>query len=217
MTRDYCLKLLLTIFFLLLVTSTLISLNFSPVDGKSNESRRVDEYIDTDGEPRLTHQALATVSKIDANKMNESIMRLDNSHIWKSDSDSSINISQSDDNLTILNNASKTPGIIKHAFLLTQLKNLPGTPLILSLDYASKSPNSNTKYFIQIGDDDGQNRIYFKHDLRDTSGDLAKSLFILPSSIMDKPLEFRLGIETNSTGQYMMSIKRASIVYPTSR
>jgi hypothetical protein len=110
MTRDYCLKHCLTIFFSLLVISTLISINFSPVDGKSNKSSRVDDYIDTEGEPRLTHHALAMVSKIDANKMNESIMRLDNSHIWKSDSDSSINISQSDDNLTILNNASKHLG-----------------------------------------------------------------------------------------------------------
>lgn len=142
---------------------------------------------------------------------------IDNSHVWKPNSNSSIKISQSDDKLNILVNASKTHKITKHAFLQTQLKNPKETPLLLALDYASKSPNSNTKYFVEIKDDDGQNRRYFKADLRDTSGNLTKSLFILPRTIVDKPLEFRLGIEANSPGQHTMSIERASIIYQTSR
>jgi len=142
---------------------------------------------------------------------------IDNSHVWKPNSNYSIKISQSDDNLTISVNTSKTHKIIKGAILQTRLKNLTQTPLLLSLDYASKSTNSDAKYFVRIGDDDGQNRTYFKHDLRETSGNFSKSLFILPSNIIDKPLQFRLGIETNSIGKYVVNIKRASIIYATLR
>jgi hypothetical protein len=140
---------------------------------------------------------------------------VDNWHVWKPNSNSSINISQSDNNLTILVDTNKKHRITKHAFLHTELKNLTGTPLLLSLEYASKSPSLNTKYYLQIKDNDGQNRRYYKRDLSDTSGNLTKNLFILPSNILDKPLEFRLGIQANSTGDHMLSLKTAMIISPS--
>jgi hypothetical protein len=95
--------------------------------------------------------------------------------------------------------------------LETQLNNLTKSPLLLSLDYASKSPNSNTKYFIEIMDADKNTR-YFKHDLIDTKGNSTSNLLILPAEIDEKPLKFRLGINANSSGEHEFALKRAKII-----
>ncbi len=144
---------------------------------------------------------------------------IDNWHVWKPNSNSRIKVSQSDNNLTIIVKPKNTDKINKYALLQTRLENLTQTqtPLLLSLDYASKSPNSNTKFFVQIGDVDDKHRRYFKGNLRHTSGNLTNSLFILPSNIVDAALEFQLGTTTNSTGEHVLIVKRASIMYPASR
>ena len=67
--------------FSLILASTVFSLNFSHATGKSNESLGVDNYIDNEGNPRVIHQHLAAVSKVDANKVNQNIIRLDNEPI----------------------------------------------------------------------------------------------------------------------------------------
>ena len=98
--------------------------------------------------------------------------------------------------------------------LETQLNNLtkgPLTALLLSLDYASKSPNSHSKYFIEIMAADKNTR-YFKHDLIDTLGNSTSNLFILPAEIDEKPLKFRLGINANSSGQHEFALKSAKII-----
>jgi len=141
---------------------------------------------------------------------------IDGWHVWKPNSNVRINISQSNKDLTILVNTKKTDEMTKYAFMRTQLKNLTKTPLLLSLDYSSKSPNSNTKYFVQIEDSNGQNRINLMRYLRDTSGNLTNNLFILPTYIVDTPIEFRLGIVTNSSGEHELIVKKASIIYPSS-
>jgi len=150
-------------------------------------------------------------------KLYPGIDLIDNQQIWKRNSKSRINISQSDNNLTIVVKTKNSDKITKYGLLQTQLKNLTETPLLLSLDYASKSPNGNTKYFVQIGDVNDKNRRYFKSNLRDTSGMLTNSLFLLPSDIVGGPLEFQLGTITNSTGEHILIVKNASITYPISR
>jgi len=89
---------------------------------------------------------------------------VDKSHVWKPNSNYSMKISQSADNLTISVNMSKAHKMIKSALLQTKLENLTETPLVLSLEYASKSTNSNAKYFVRNGDENGQKR-YFRRDL----------------------------------------------------
>jgi hypothetical protein len=137
---------------------------------------------------------------------------INNSNLWKPNSKSGINIWQRDDNLTVLVNTSKADGITRHAFLQTQLKNLTETPLLLFLNYATISPNSHARFSVEIRDNGDQNTLYFRHDLKETSGNLEKTLFILPDTILNKALEIRLRIETDSTGENVMTIKRANIM-----
>jgi Dolichyl-phosphate-mannose-protein mannosyltransferase len=139
---------------------------------------------------------------------------IDKAHVWKPNRN--INISQSDRDLNIVVTTKKTEEKSSSVLLETQLKNLTERPLLLSLDYASKSPKSNTKYFIEIRDSEDQNRRYFKRDLMDTSGNLTKNLFILPSEIVERPIKLRLGIISNSSGEHELSIKTARVIYALS-
>jgi Dolichyl-phosphate-mannose-protein mannosyltransferase len=135
---------------------------------------------------------------------------IDKEHVWKTNPN--IRISQSDRDLNIVVTTNKTEEKSSSVLLETQLKNITESPLLLSLHYASKSPKSNTKYFIEIRDSDNQDRRYFKRDLMDTSGNLTKNLFILPGEIVEKPLKFRLGIIANSSGEHELTVKRARII-----
>lgn len=141
---------------------------------------------------------------------------IDEQHLWKPNSKGRINISQTDKDLTVLVNTKKTVKTTKYAFLETELRNLTGSPLLLSLDYASSSHNWNTKYFVQIDDDNGENKRYLKRYLMDTSGNLTSKLFLLPGNIVDRPLKFRLGIESDSSGEHVLAVKGAAIIYPRS-
>jgi hypothetical protein len=135
---------------------------------------------------------------------------IDKEHVWKTNPN--IRISQSDRDLNIVFTTKKTEEKSSSVLLETQLKNITERPLLLSLDYSSKSPKSNTKYFIEIRDSDDQNRRYFKRDLMDTTGNLMKNLFILPGEIVEKPLKFRLGIIANSSGEHELDVKSARII-----
>jgi hypothetical protein len=139
---------------------------------------------------------------------------IDKEHVWKTNRN--INISQGDRDLNIVVATKKTEEKSGSVLLETQLKNPTQSPLLLSLDYASKSPKSNTKYFIEIRDSVDQNRRYFKRDLLDTSGNLTKNLFILPSEIVERPTKLRLGIISNSSGEHELSVKSARVIYALS-
>ncbi|HZO10603.1 MAG TPA: glycosyltransferase family 39 protein [Nitrososphaeraceae archaeon] len=135
---------------------------------------------------------------------------IDKEHVWKSNGN--IRISQSDSDLNVVFTTNKTEQKPSSALLETQLKNLTERPLLLSLDYASKSSNSNTRYFVEIRDSDDQNKRYFKRNVMDTAGNLTKNLFILPGEIVEKELTFRLGINANSSGEHEFTIKRAKVI-----
>ena len=134
---------------------------------------------------------------------------LDKNHVWKARQDTAN--SQSDHDLNIMFKTKKSEEKLRTVLLETQLNNLTESPLLLSLDYASKSPNSTSKYFIEIMDADKNTR-YFKHDLIDTQGNSTSNLFILPAEIDEKPLKFRLGINANSSGQHEFALKSAKII-----
>jgi hypothetical protein len=143
-------------------------------------------------------------------EQNRSINLIDKDHVWKANPN--IRISQSDRDLNIVFTTEKTEEKSSSVLLETQLKNITEKPLLLSLDYASKSPKSNTKYFIEIRDIDDQSRRYFKRDLMDTSGILTKNLFILPGEMVERLIKLRLGIITNSSGEHELTVKSARVI-----
>jgi hypothetical protein len=134
---------------------------------------------------------------------------LDKNHVWKARQDTAI--SQSAHDLNIMFKTKKSEETLETVLLETQWNNLTKGPLLLSLEYASKSPNSHSKYFIEIMATDKNTR-YFKHDLIYTQVDSTSNFFILPPEIDEKPLKFRLGINANSSGQQEFALKSAKII-----
>lgn len=136
---------------------------------------------------------------------------IDSQHAW--DSKRKTLISQTGGELDILVKTNKAKKITGIAFLETQIKNLQERPLLLSLDYVSKSPDSNTQYFIEITYNKSQDRRIFSHELKDTSGVLTHGLFLLPNDIVDTPVKFRFDTVTSSSGNHTLNVKRANIIF----
>jgi hypothetical protein len=120
-------------------------------------------------------------------------------------------LSHADGSLKILVKTNGTDKVSRNAILRTQLNNVTETPLLLSLSYASKSPEGNDKFSVEIKDTYSQKR-YFKSPLMDTSGNETSQLFILPVEIVGKAMEFRFGLTTNTPGDHLLILKRASII-----
>ena len=139
---------------------------------------------------------------------------IDSQHVWKTKRKTII--SQTGADLDILVKTDKGKKITGIAFLETQIKNLEERPLLLSLDYASKSPDSNTKFFIEIRYNKSQDIRIFKHELKDTSGVLTHGLFLLPNDLVDTPVKFRFDTVTSSSGNHTLNVKRANIIFDLS-
>ena len=137
---------------------------------------------------------------------------LDRNHSWNSGRNA--NISQSENDLKIISKTNRTESTSSHALLTTKLGNVTGSPVLLNLNYASNSTNTNTKYFVELVDSENQNMKFWRYDLENTSGNYTNGLFIIPEESLDRELKFRLGILTKSPGEHLLSIQRATVVFP---
>ena len=130
---------------------------------------------------------------------------IDYEQIWKGTY--RIGIAQTNSYLDHLIKTNKTDETDKHAFLQTQLRNLTGTPVLLALEYTSKSPKWNSKFYIEIRGINDQTTKYLKPGLMNTKGNLTDQLFILPATLIGKSVELRLGIVTATPGEYLLCKK----------
>jgi hypothetical protein len=117
-----------------------------------------------------------------------------------------------DGNLTVLVKTNGTEKVSRNAILRTQLNNLTESPLLLSLSYSLDSPEGNDTFSVEVRNNDTQKR-YLKGLLMDTSGNETNQLFVLPQEIVSKPLEFRLGVVTNTPGEHTLTVKSVRIIY----
>jgi aldose sugar dehydrogenase len=121
----------------------------------------------------------------------------DENHYWKPFFNT--NVTQTNGNLTISIINNDTKEIFNRAFLQTQLNTSTIAPSVLTLDYASKHlfypPAKKPIFLIEIRDVKSNN-ILWSAFLNETSGKLLNDAFILPSNVLNKPIEFRLYIIT---------------------
>ena len=121
----------------------------------------------------------------------------DENHYWKPFFNT--NVTQTNGNLTISIINNYTQKVFNRAFLQTQLNTSTIAPPILTLHYASKHilypPDRKPIFVIEIRDNKSNN-ILWSAFLNETSGKLLNDAFILPSNVLNKPLEFRLYIIT---------------------
>lgn len=139
---------------------------------------------------------------------------IDGQHIWKTKRKALI--SQSDGDLNIAVKTNKGKRITGIGFLETQIRNVEERPLLLYLNYSTKSPDHNTEYFIEITYNKSQDRKSFKHELNDASDGLKHELLLLPNDIADTATKFRFDIVSSSPGNHILNVNQARIIFDTS-
>lgn len=143
-----------------------------------------------------------------------SVNLIDSQHIWKTKRKALI--SQNDGDLSIVVKTNKGKMITGIGFLETQISNVEERPLLLYMNYSTKSPDFNTKYFIDITYNNSKDRKNFKHELNDVADGLKHSLFLLPNDIADATIKFRFDAVTSSPGNHTLNVNQARIIFDTS-
>jgi hypothetical protein len=100
------------------------------------------------------------------------------------------------------------------AYLPMQINSNSIFSVIFDLNYATISNSGNATFFSEVRDN-SSNIILWTHFLNNnTNGQFTNQSFTLPSDIKNKPLEFRLYIATNGTGEHALDVKKASLTIP---
>jgi hypothetical protein len=151
-------------------------------------------------------------------KRQQEIDLINDMHAWKSRKDAEV--SQEGGRLILLSKSNSEQKVSRHAIMQTELENITMSPLLLSLDYTLESPNTSTSFFLEIRKNDGTsnnnfNQVIFKYILDGNRDNMTNRLLILPPEAVDIPVEFRLGIDSYSSGEHKLTIKRASILFDT--
>ena len=137
----------------------------------------------------------------------------DKSHNWKPFG--STDVSQINGNLTISIVSENAQKIYNRAFLHTKLNSSVNAPLLLNFDYASKHliypSNSKPMLVVEIREEK-TDEILWTAFLSDTSGKILNDTFLLPSNVLNKPIEFKLYIITQGGPTHsILSIKNFNI------
>ena len=83
-------------------------------------------------------------------------------------------------------------------------------PVLLYLQYASKSFSGNATFLLQVKEKDRDR--YWTQLLNNTSGHFKKELFVVPDYIIGNPVEVRLTTFTDGPGRHSLVVREAIIV-----
>lgn len=169
---------------------------------KSNPSSSIVE-----AGPYSNSMELILPTKIDDGRLNESEINLiDQNHTWKSwNYAKALKI---DGNLHVSVDTNSTSKIFNPVVLQTNL-NFTERPVLLTLDYASKSIVGNATFTMQIMEKN-QGKILWERSLKYTDGNLTKQMIILHYDVLDKPIEFRLYVITKGPGEHTLDVRKAT-------
>jgi hypothetical protein len=192
--------------------------------GSTNEVKTTPTRIDIGtGISVLLPTHLITV----LDKQGQTVNLLNTNYIWKptnyatilsnntsNTSSSGHNIYSSNRTLNILVKTDSTDQVYNRAVLDTQI-NLAKKPLLLSMDYASKSLKGIAKFYIEIDDNRKtsipKNNVLWASRLDNTHGVLQSKNFVLSNNIANKQLKFIIYIITDGPGRHFLKLTRASI------
>jgi len=140
----------------------------------------------------------------------QEINLIDQKNIWKPFA--AAILSQNNTELNVIVGTDHNGTLWNRAYLQTQINASAGKSPILNLDYGSNSYSGNATFFSEIKGNNSN--ILWNKFLNDTNGVPTKSTFTLPNHILNQPIEFRLYIVTNGSGEHTLDVKRASLIIP---
>jgi len=133
---------------------------------------------------------------------------IDKTHIWSSFNNAVLN--QENDTLTIKVNTNDDRKLYNRAFLPIHLNNTSREPLFLTLDYFPQSIKGNGTFFAEIRDKTSS-KILWSSRLNNPDGQSTIGTFFLPIDVSNRPVELRLYIITQGTGEHSLTIKNMRI------
>jgi hypothetical protein len=120
-----------------------------------------------------------------------------------------LKLSKTNGSLDMLIKTNVTNKQFNRAVLTTDLNSVE-KPVLLSLEYASKSFSGNATFLLQVKEKDHNK--YWTQLLDYTSGHFKKDLFVLPDYIIGNQVEIRLTTVTERPGQHGLVVKEAIVV-----
>ena len=106
-------------------------------------------------------------------------------------------------------------GKVNNSAILNTEINLTKRPLLLSLEYASKSLKGKGKFFIEINNNENKdktkNNMLWTTRLANTHGRLETKIYALPDNITNKQIQFTLYIFTDGPGRHFLNLTNAVI------
>ena len=99
---------------------------------------------------------------------------------------------------------------MESGYLPIQLNYTNGRAILFNLDYATLSDLGNATFMSEVRDN-ATNTILWSSKLTNTNGQLSNNTFVLPATMLNKPVEFRLVIITNETGEHSLDVKKAAL------
>jgi hypothetical protein len=137
---------------------------------------------------------------------------IDKHHTWKPVNHTRFFYSR-DGMLNIITSSDYAGKEYNRAVLQIQLHTAK-TPILLFLEYASKSFEGKAMFVAEIRDNNGRT-VLWDSFLNDTKGNFTDKSFMLPSNITGKPIQFRLYTITDGPGLHNLSVKNATMEYVT--
>ena len=86
------------------------------------------------------------------------------------------------------------------------------SPYLLSLEYSTQSDSVKPADFVVELRDLNQNHLWGQ-SLRDTNGTSTRQTFVLPENIVDRPIEARIYVITDSIGRHSVSVTNARLSF----
>ena len=140
--------------------------------------------------------------------MPKTVSLIDQNHSWKSAI--AANVSQDNTGLHIAVNTSDTNKLFSRAFLQTEIDKRE-KPLLLSLNFSSNSLKGTAIFQPEIRDINGSKILWGGQSLLNTQGRLSNETFILPDDVAERPIEFRLNIITQGSGEHYLTVKNITL------
>jgi hypothetical protein len=151
---------------------------------------------------------ITLVSQVPVLAQNFKINLIHKQFIWKPYS--AAILSQNDTDLSIVALTNTTEKLWNRGYLPIQLNYTNGSSILFNLEYASLSDLGNATFLSEVRDN-VTNSVLWSSKLTNTNGQLSNNTFALPGNMLNKPVEFRLYIITNETGQHNLDVKNASL------
>jgi hypothetical protein len=133
---------------------------------------------------------------------------IDKTHTWSHFNNAVLN--QENDTLTIKVDTNNGREKNNGASLPIHLNNTSSDPPFLTLDYFPKSIKGNAKFIVDIMDST-KSEVLWRKSLSNPDGHSKIRTFFLPTDISNIPVELRLRIVPQGTGEHILTIKNIRI------